>query len=99
MRMGLSGWRRSRTRRAGPRGGSPGGGGAGAGPRLGAGVPVRCPPRRTRELVPRLFLAGGLTPENVGAAVRAVRPYAVGVWSGVEMEPGRKAPRRLRAFI
>jgi phosphoribosylanthranilate isomerase len=55
--------------------------------------------RRTRELVARLFLAGGLTAENVGAAIEFVRPFAVDVCSGVEAAPGRKDLSRLRAFI
>jgi phosphoribosylanthranilate isomerase len=55
--------------------------------------------RRTRELVPRLFLAGGLTPENVVAAVAAVEPYAIDVCSGVESMPGRKDLAKLRAFM
>ncbi len=55
--------------------------------------------RRTRELVSKLYLAGGLTPENVGAAVRAVRPFAVDVCSGVELSPGRKSPELMRLFI
>jgi phosphoribosylanthranilate isomerase len=46
-----------------------------------------------------LILAGGLTPTNVGRAVRAVRPFAVDVASGVEMAPGRKARELMRAFI
>jgi phosphoribosylanthranilate isomerase len=46
-----------------------------------------------------LFLAGGLTPENVGEAIRAVRPYAVDVASGVEARPGKKDHRRLREFF
>ncbi len=46
-----------------------------------------------------IILAGGLTPENVGDAIAAVRPYAVDVSSGVEAEPGRKDHARLKAFI
>lgn len=47
----------------------------------------------------RIILAGGLTPENVGAAIRSVRPYAVDVASGVETKPGKKDHARLREFI
>lgn len=46
-----------------------------------------------------LILAGGLTPENVGAAIAAVRPTGVDVASGVEREPRRKSPDRVTAFI
>ena len=46
-----------------------------------------------------LMLAGGLTPENVGEAVRTVRPYSVDVSSGVEAEPGRKDHAKVKAFI
>ncbi|HMD40475.1 MAG TPA: phosphoribosylanthranilate isomerase [Candidatus Acidoferrum sp.] len=47
----------------------------------------------------RIILAGGLTPENVGAAIRAVRPYAVDVAGGVESKPGKKDHAKVQVFI
>ena len=46
-----------------------------------------------------VFLAGGLVPDTVGAAVRAVRPAAVDVVSGVEAAPGRKDRDLVMRFV
>jgi phosphoribosylanthranilate isomerase len=46
-----------------------------------------------------VFLAGGLAPGNVGEAIRALRPYAVDVSSGIEVAPGQKDGERMRAFL
>lgn len=55
--------------------------------------------RETARFVPKLFLAGGLTPENVATAVTMVRPFAVDVCSSLESAPGKKNEDRVRAFI
>jgi len=57
----------------------------------------------TRALVESLespiLLAGGLTPDNVRAAVATVRPFAVDVATGVEADTGRKDPEAVAAFV
>lgn len=54
-----------------------------------------------RELAVRrkIFLSGGLTPENVADAIHETKPYAVDVASGVEIKPGLKSHEKMREFI
>lgn len=52
------------------------------------------------EATPRpLILAGGLTPDNVGEAIRRVRPFGVDAHTGVEGKDGRKDDERVRRFV
>jgi len=47
----------------------------------------------------KIFLSGGLTPENLQVAIQKVKPFAVDVASGVEEKPGKKDLGLMRAFI
>jgi indole-3-glycerol phosphate synthase/phosphoribosylanthranilate isomerase len=51
------------------------------------------------EHLPRVILAGGLSPENVGEAIAAVGPYGVDACSSLEMTPGQKDHARVRQFV
>ena len=53
----------------------------------------------SEEWHPPFVLAGGLTPENVAAAIQAIFPAAVDTASGVEQSPGRKDPLRVVRFV
>jgi phosphoribosylanthranilate isomerase len=55
--------------------------------------------QKTRRLVARLFLSGGLSPENVAGAIQEVEPYAVDACSLLESAPGKKDAARVRAFV
>lgn len=55
----------------------------------------RIPPNLQRPVL----LAGGLTCDNVASAIRAARPYAVDVSSGIESAPGVKDPDKMRRFV
>jgi phosphoribosylanthranilate isomerase len=47
----------------------------------------------------RFIIAGGLTPGNVGEAIRTFSPWGVDVVSGIEAEPGRKDREKMKAFV
>jgi phosphoribosylanthranilate isomerase len=70
----------------------------GAGEPGGQGVPFGWDALRGRAHRPYV-LAGGLTPDNVGAAVTLLRPHAVDVSSGIESAPGVKDEARMLRFI
>jgi phosphoribosylanthranilate isomerase len=55
--------------------------------------------QRANRSAPKLFLAGGLSPENVAEAIVTVRPYAVDACSSLEETPGKKNHDRVRAFV
>lgn len=57
--------------------------------------------RRIRDGLPAtpVILAGGLTPDNVAAAIRRVAPYGVDVNSGVSVRRGRKSPELVERFV
>lgn len=55
--------------------------------------------KQTRELYPTLFLAGGLSPENVAAAIQEVAPFGVDACSALESEAGKKDHAKVRAFV
>ena len=52
-----------------------------------------------RELGMELFLAGGLSPENVAGAIKTVAPYAVDACSSLEVRPGKKDSRKVAEFV
>jgi indole-3-glycerol phosphate synthase / phosphoribosylanthranilate isomerase len=55
--------------------------------------------KEAAQRLPRVFLAGGLAPENVGDAIAAVRPYAVDACSALEVSPGKKDHARMKEFV
>jgi phosphoribosylanthranilate isomerase len=67
--------------------------------RGGTGVPVDWARAAGVAQARRIVLAGGLTPENVTDAIRAVRPYGVDVSSGVELSPGVKDFDKITRFV
>jgi len=55
--------------------------------------------QQVSRIVPKLYLAGGLSPENVAGAIEMVHPYAVDACSSLEDKPGIKNHARMRIFV
>jgi len=55
--------------------------------------------QRLALTIPKLYLAGGLSPENVENAIKTVRPFAVDACSALEDSPGKKNEDRMRVFV
>jgi phosphoribosylanthranilate isomerase len=55
--------------------------------------------KETQKIFPKLFLAGGLTPDNVAEAIKQVRPFAVDVCSSLEIIHGKKDATKVEAFV
>ncbi|MEP7311999.1 MAG: phosphoribosylanthranilate isomerase [Pseudomonadota bacterium] len=69
------------------------------GPRSGTGQVADWAVARRLAAHSELILAGGLAPDNVAAAIAAVRPFGVDVSSGVEEAPGKKSPAKIANFV
>ena len=69
------------------------------GPRPGSGVQADWSRVELLANRTRLMLAGGLNADNVGEAIRRMKPFGVDVSSGVESAPGVKDPEKIRAFV
>lgn len=70
-----------------------------AGQAGGTGKPFDWSKIESFNLKQPVILAGGIAPENVVEAIRSVRPFAVDVNSGVEVEPGKKDHDRLNQLV
>jgi phosphoribosylanthranilate isomerase len=55
--------------------------------------------RKVRRIFPKVYLAGGLSLENVNKAILQVRPFGVDACSSVEMVKGIKSQTKVRDFI
>jgi phosphoribosylanthranilate isomerase len=55
--------------------------------------------QRLTSTIPKLFLAGGLSPENIENAIKTVHPFAVDACSALEDSPGKKNAERMRVFV
>jgi phosphoribosylanthranilate isomerase len=69
------------------------------GPVSGTGIATDWTAARRLASRVQLVLAGGLSADNVAAAIAQVRPYGVDVSSGVEASPGIKSPEKIASFV